>query len=180
MGAALPIISLVATVAGAVFGAVGQVQQGRAAEDRAAHNAAVARNNAIIARQQAVDAEAIGGVKSAQEQLKARQLAGLQRASLAGQGVALDDDPESSANQLIFDVFGQGRINAANQRTIAEREALGFRRQAANFEAQAGATIAEGSNTASALNLAATGTLLSGASSVASKWLDYKDQGVFS
>ena len=172
MGAALPIISLVATIAGPILGAMGQQQQGQAAAQMGQHNAAVARNNAILAQMQAVTAERIGGIKAAKEQLKARQLAGLQRAGAGARGVALGS---GSIEDIISDTFGQGKLNAQTQRDIARRQALGFTTQAAGFEDQAGVALATGSNTASAFNLKATTTLLSGASSVASKWQDYKD-----
>ncbi|KKM73628.1 hypothetical protein LCGC14_1408490, partial [marine sediment metagenome] len=79
--------TLALSAIGTLSQASGQAQQGQAAQSSAAFNAQVQSNNAIIARQQAVQAHDIGKVEAAKGQLKARQFIGLQRASSAGQGV---------------------------------------------------------------------------------------------
>ena len=167
--------------AGIAFQAFGVIQSflGAQAEAKTAKsvsefNAAVARNNAIIAERQAAAATQQGELRAAQEQLKGRQLAGLQRATLAANGVVVDS---GTALNLVDDTFGQAQLNAANQRAIAQREALGFSTQASNFESSAQLTLAEGSNTASALNSRATTSLLVGAGSVANKWYGYRQEG---
>ena len=113
------------------------------------------------------DAEQRGEIAAAKEQLRARQIRGLQKASLAGLG---RDVNLGSAAQLGLDISSQGRINAANQRAAAAREAFGFRQQGA-------IAFAEGSNRASAINAEASASLLSGAGSVASKWYGYRTDG---
>ena len=149
----------------------GQRQQARAAEESAKFNAQVAQNNSIIAQQQAVQAHDVGRVKAAKEGLKARQLIGLQRASSAGQGTRVG---VGSAADIEATTRGQAGVDVATIRSNAARESLGFIRQAQGFEQQAGITLAEGSNRASALNSQATSSLLSGASSVATKWGAYR------
>ncbi len=162
---------LAITALGAVMSFQQQRQQAKAEKQSAEFNAAIQRNNAIVADQQASSARQVGKVKAAQEGLEARRLVGLQRASAAGAGGLVSGE----SNQQIFeDTAAIGNINANNQRAIAAREALGFTRQGQNFRAQAGLTIAEGSNRAASFNAAATQSLITGAGSVATKWNSFR------
>ena len=162
-------------IAFSAFGAIQQFQsqrqQAKAEKQSSEFNAAVQRNNALVAERQAGAARDVGKVKAAQEQLEARRLIGLQRAGTAGRGGALSSE---SAQGLFQDTAGIGQINATNQRAIAARESLGFSTQASNLRAQAGLTLVEGSNRASALNSAATSSLITGAGSVATKWNSFR------
>ncbi len=164
-------IGLATTALGAVMSFQSQRRQAKAAKQSAEFNAAVSRNNAIVADQQAGAAHDVGKVKAAQEGLSARRLIGLQRASAGGSGGALSGE---SFQQTFADTAGLGNINANNQRAIAARESLGFTTQAQNFRAQAGLITAEGSNRASALNAQATASLITGAGSVATKWNSFR------
>ena len=159
------------SVAGTLMQQQGQQQEAEGERKSSIFNAQVAANNATIARQQATQAHDIGKVQTARQQLKARQLIGLQRASSAGQGVLVD---AGSAGDIAGDTRAQSRIDAANIRANTARQALGFLVQGANFDAGGGLILAEGSNRASAINAQASATLLKGAGSVASKWQDYK------
>ncbi len=167
--------TLALSAIGTLSQASGQAQQGQAAQSSAAFNAQVQSNNAIIARQQAVQAHDIGKVESAKGQLRARQLIGLQRSSLAGSGVRVGT---GSAADLISDTRAQAGVDAATTRSNAAREALGFLTQGTNFDAQAGVSLAEGSNAASAANLAVGSTILGGAATVASKWQSFRNVGI--
>ena len=166
---------LVLSAVGTLSSFAGQQQQAQATQASAAFNAQVAANNAIIARQQATQAHDIGKVKSAREQLAARKLIGLQRATLAGNGVLVG---AGSAADIEADTRAQAGVDASTIRSNAAREALGFLTQGANFDAQGGLILAEGSNRASAINSESFSTLLSGAGSVASKWNAYRDKDV--
>ncbi len=168
-------VGLVFTAFGAIQQFQQQRQQAKAETQSSEFNAAVLRNNAIVAGQQAGAARDVGKVKAAQEQLEARRLIGLQRAGTAGRGGALSAE---SAQATFQDTAGIGQINATNQRAIAARESLGFTTQASNLRAQAGLTLVEGSNRASALNSAATSSLITGAGSVATKWNSFRTAGV--
>ncbi len=152
----------------------GQQQQARATEQSAQFNAQVARNNATLARQQAGQAHAVGKVESAKEALRARQLIGLSRTAGAGRGVAVSGESEV---QGVEDIRNRAGVDVATIRTNAANESLGFITQGANFDAQAGLILAEGSNRASAMNAQATASLLVGAGSVATKWNAYRDTG---
>ncbi len=164
---------LAITALGALSQAQGQRQQAKAAEQSAQFNAQVARNNATLARQQAGQAHAVGKVEAAKEALRARQEIGQARASSAGRGVLVSGESET---QGIEDIRNRAGVDVATIRTNAARESLGFITQGANFDAQGGLILAEGSNRASALNAQATSSLLVGAGSVATKWNAYRTE----
>ena len=166
-------IGLATTALGAVMSFQSGRAQARGVEQSSQFNAAVQRNNAIAADQQAGLAHQRGKVAAAQEGLAARRLIGLQRATAGGSG---GDVGGESFQQTFADTAGIGAINAANARSNAARESLGFTTQAQNFRAQAGLTLTEGSNRAAALNSAASASLLSGAGSVATKWNSFRIQ----
>ena len=172
----LGMASLAFTAIGTIQSFMGQRAQAQAAEGAGQFNAAVARNNAIIAERQAKESTRLGKARAAEEQLKGRQLVGLQRATLAGQGVVVDS---GSGLRLAGDTLRQAQINAANERANAARQALGFRQQASNFTSQGTLALSTSQNQASAFRSGATSSLLSGAGSVASKWFNFKQAGVF-
>ena len=166
-------ISLGATVLGSISERSGLRNQAEATQQSAAFNAQVARNNAIIAERQAEDAIKIGGIEAAQEQLKGRQLVGVQRATLAANGVRLVNEEDDTGAIIQADTLGLARLNADIARDNAQRRALGFRTQAVNFQNQATLITVEGSNTASALNMQSNNAVLAGIGSVASKWYSF-------
>lgn len=166
---------LVLSAFGTLSAFAGQRQQAQATQASATFNAQVAANNATIARQQAGQAHDIGKVNLAKQQLEARKLIGLQRAALAGGGVLVG---QGSAADITAGTRAQAGVDAATIRSNTAREALGFLAQGANFDAQGGLILAEGSNRASAINSESFSTLLTGAGSVATKWNAYRDTGV--
>ena len=140
-------------IGSAAFGAYGQMQQ-------ADYHSQVAKNNAIIADQQATDALKRGEEDERQHRLRVEALKGEQRSALAANGVILDD---GSALDILADTAEQGELDALTIRNNAEREAYGHRVQAGNFRSEASAAKSSG-------YMSAGSTLLSGASSVSSKW----------
>ena len=155
---------------GLAISAMGAMQQAQGAQQSAEFNAQVAANNSITSRQRAIQEHDVGKVTAAKEALKARQLIGLQRATLAGNAVRVD---AGSAADITADTQIQAQLDTATIRENSARSALGFLVQGANFDAQGGLILAEGSNRASAINSKAVGSLLTGAGSVASKWSNY-------
>lgn len=171
----LAIASIGASVIGTGMSAYGSMQQGKAAQSQANYQAAVARNNKIIADRQADDAIKRGSVEEAAYRRQVSQLAGRQRATLAANGVVVD---QGSALDITEDTAEYGELDALTIRSNAEREAYGYRVQGQNFEADAGLYDATGANARSAGNFGAVSNLISGAGSVASKWYGFKSEGV--
>src|SRR3990167_9166008 len=118
---------------GGMFAQVGvQRAAADAAQQRANYEAAVARNNMILAERAAVEAERRGKIAAKQQRLKTSQLIGQQRTGFAAHGVLVD---EGSAGDVTEDTAAFGKLDELTITHNAEREALGFRTQGMNFQA---------------------------------------------
>lgn len=172
----------------AVTGFIGAQQEGAQQQKQAEYQAAIQRNNAIIANQNAnvaldyaKDARLRGDMEAEQFSGKVRQLEGQQKAVLAANGVQVG---AGTALDITAETKQIGQLDALTIRSNSEREALGFENQAVNFQAQsqnqaASANLSSfaGANAASAANGRAFSSLLSGAGSVAGKWYNFNQAG---
>lgn len=146
-------IALIATAAGTAMNAYGQYQQGQAAQDAAKYNAKMAEYGAQ-------DAARRGEEEAAAIQRKASALKSSQRVAQAANG--LDVSYGTAADlQDQTDFFGQWDASTARYNAA---------QQAWNYRAQGSLARAEGRSAAYQGMLGATGTLLSGAGQVASRW----------
>jgi len=168
-----PEVAIGAQVLGTAFGVAGAIQQGNAAQAQANFQAQVARNNQIIAGRAAEDARRRGEIEAAQQGRKSAILQGRQRAALAGAGVTVGQD---SALDLVADTAALGTLDALTIQSNAEREALGFEAQAANFQADAELARLSGQNAKTGSFLKAGSSLLTGVGSVATKWSAFKKE----
>ena len=157
-----PVSMAVASFAGTALSAFGQVQAGQQAAAAAEYNAAVARNNQIIADRQAEDALKRGQVAEEEQRRRTRAMAGTQRAALAASGIQLD---QGSPVDILSDTAQFGELDALTIRNNAEREAYGYRVQGMNFGAEAGLQQSRAGSAMSSALIGAGGTLLSGAAS---------------
>ena len=140
-----------------------------AAQQRGAYEAAVARNNMILAERAAVNAEQRGEIEAKQQRLKTSQLIGQQRAGFAAHGVLVD---EGSAGDVTEDTAAFGKLDELTIKHNAEREALGFRTQGMNF--QASGELAQ----LRAFQPDTTfGTILTGSSALLGRFVDYNTLG---
>lgn len=165
------VLSLAAGAIGTGVSIYGQMQAGKAAEAQGRYQAAVARNNKIFAERAADDALERGRAEEKEQAIATKQLKGRQRAALAGAGIVVD---QGSALQLTTETEELGKLEQMTIRSNAEREALNFRQQGANFESEAVLLETAGSNARSNSRTAAFTTALSGFGSVANKWYQYK------
>jgi len=132
------------------------------------YQAKVEGNNATVAEWQAQDAEKRGQDEAMRARRANSQLRGQQRVTMASNGL---DMTEGSALSLLDDTEYFG---AVDQKTIADntsREAWALRNRAQNHQAQ-GKLYATGAKNIKP-NEAAGASLLSSASSVASRWGSY-------
>jgi hypothetical protein len=166
----LTAISIASSVLGAGVSIIGQGQQAAAQRASLEYQAAVSRNNQILAERQAADATERGRIAERNQRVKAQQLAGRQRAVLAGNGVVVD---EGSALDITSDTAAMGEQDALTIRANAEREALGFRTQGMNFGAQAGLQSMQAANTSATMGQ--IGTAFGAIGSVADRWYRYKN-----
>ena len=176
MGAALPIISIAASVVGTAASAYGQMQAGKAQAAQLNYQAAVGKNNSILAQRAADDARLRGEEAARREASKTKQLAGRQRAVLAANGQLVD---QGSALDITDDTAQIGKLDELTIRSNAEREALGYEAQGMNFQAGSNLNSMGAANASTASIGGAFGTVLTGAGSVASKWYNFKKEGLF-
>lgn len=165
------VASMAFSVVGAVSQFVAQRQQAKAVEAKGKYDAAVARNNKILAQRQADDEREIGRIEEARHRQRIAQAAGTARAVLSASGF---DATQDDAPVLQADIVEQGDIEARTIRANAERRARAFEFEGANQGAQAEAILAGTRRT----GFEGFGTLISGAASVADKWHSYKQGAV--
>ena len=136
-------------------------QQDAAAQQK--YQGQVAANNVKIANQKAEDALVRGELDERKHRVQIAAMMGEQRGGAAARGVLVD---EGSALDQVADTAAIGELEALTIRSNAEREALGFRQQAAAF---AGEEAFLGS---SAKSLQSTSLLagLGASAGVAAKW----------
>lgn len=155
-------------VGGVLLSGAGMYNQSQATQANAEYQAAVARNNQIIANQQADDAIARGQQAEEDHRRKVRQVLGAQKASLAGTGVALED--ETSASNVLQDTAQFGELDSLQIRANAAREAYGYRAQAGNFGGESQLQLARAASEASNTPLLLGSTFISGAATVGDRW----------
>ncbi len=170
----LPVIGLIAGLAGTAVQAIGAIGQGEAAAANANYQAQVARNNAEIARQNAVLTEQAGSARAAAQGLKAKAAIGQLVATQGANGV----DVGSGSN---LDVkLGAEELADLDTKTLmsnAVKQAYGERNQAVNYEAQATLDTQEAGQAKTAGVIGGLGSFLSGVSSVGKNWLPYQASG---
>jgi len=169
-------LSLAASAVGFGLQMYGQNQQAKAQAGQYAYQAAVDRNNKIIADRQADDAIKRGEAEEEEHRRKVASIKADQRVGFASRGIDLGSDV---VVDTLSDTAMLGELDALTIRNNAEREAYGYRVQGMNYEASAGNNALAGKNAKSAGRTAMFGTLLSGASTVAGNYSDYKYKGIF-
>jgi hypothetical protein len=191
--AAIAIAGLALTAVSTGVAVYGGIQQRQAAKNTAEYEAQVARNNQIIQQRAAADVRARGAetVQEIRERGRVRQqllgretrgLIGIQRAALAAQGVVVDQD---SALELTTDTAGIGEYErqvvatdtarAARSASInAERAAYEYETRGYSYGAEADLARLRGWMPDTSL-----GTALSGLGSIASRYIQYDQAGVF-
>jgi hypothetical protein len=169
--AAMMAASLAASAAAAGASAYGAVQQGKAAEGQANYQAAVGRNNAIIAERQARDAEERGASEELAQRRQTAAGLGKQRAGMAANGVDLSS---GSPLDILGDTAAFGELDALTVRSNAAREAYGYRNQASQFTSDAAAQKIAGRNTRKASYIGAGSTLLTSASQAGGNYATFK------
>lgn len=169
-------ISLATTAIGFGLQMYGQNQAAKAQAGQYNYQAAVDRNNKIIADRQAEDAIKRGEQDEEEHRRKVASIKSDQRVGFASRGVDLGSDV---VIDTLSDTAMLGELDALTIRSNAAREAYGYRVQGMNYEASAGNNALAAKNAKSAGKTAMFGTLLSGASTVAQNYSDYKYKGIF-
>ncbi len=168
----LQMISTGTSAVGGIVGAVGALNSGSANSDSAMYQAAVARNNSTVAEQNAQYALEAGKRQESAQRQKTAQMIGAQRANMAANGI---DIGSGSALNLQADSRLVGEMDALTIRNNAERQAYNYRVQAGDFTANSGLLTQQASNARRAGNTNAFTSIVGGASSVADKWLKWRN-----
>lgn len=166
-------------VAGLVLSAVGTGVSAYAAyenvqsQNRAAdYNAKMQNRNAEIANNQATDAIARGDIAEKQHRLQVSQMVGTQRAGYGSSGLLVD---EGTPGMVTEDTRGFGTLDALTIRRNAAVEAADLQNRAGGYAAQGSLFSSSKSNAA----LPLAGSLLSGASGLASSTYSAQRAGAF-
>lgn len=159
-------------IASTLIGAVGAVQQGKAASDAAKYNAKVADMNARISDRRAIDALERGKIEEQSKRREVAQLRGRQEAAMAANGVDLSF---GSPLETLVDTAVIGELDALTVRSNASREAYGFKVDAANKVADGNLSRMNAKASRTAGYLSAAGTLLSGG---ADAWGSYRKRSI--
>lgn len=174
MAAAVPFIALGLGAVGTIASAEGQLQAGRAQQQAASYQAQVARNNATIANQNAAYAAQAGSEAATQESMKNAAKLSRMRAAQAANGLDVNTGSPVAVRATEAET---GALDTATVSHNALLQAYGYRTQATNDTAQAGLYQNEADEAMPAADLAATGSLLGGASSLGFKWTQLNPKG---
>lgn len=169
-------LSLATTVIGGAVSAYGQIQQGRAAQGQYNYQAAVDRNNSILADRAKEDALKQGDIEERKTRLRTQQLKGEQRAGYAENNIDLGSE---TVSDVLSDTAMIGELDALTVRNNAERTAYEYQVQSDNYKSSAANNNLAGKNAKSASVFNAGTTLLGTASTVSDRWSDYQSKGVF-
>lgn len=154
-------------IASAGISAAGALLGGISASNAAKYQAAVARNNSTIAKQNANYAIQAGQVEAERSSLKgAANLANIK----AGQAASGIDTHTGSALDVQQSQRLVNRQDTATELNNAQLKSYGYRTQARNFEAQAQLSESAATNDLIGGGLGAAGSLLGNASSLGFKW----------
>lgn len=163
----IKLLDLGATALGGSMEGFGSIVEGFGAQQQATFQAAVLKNNALIANEAAEASLRSGAIAVQEKQIEGAQTIGTQRASFAGRGVVVDRD---TADILAADVR---RITKLDEITImdnARRQALAYKLQGYNYLLEAKSRKQEGKAAFMSGLTGGAGTLLATAFKVHSKW----------
>lgn len=163
-----PNIGMMLAGAGSVMGAAGAYRSAAGQKAALNYQASVADANANIDEQQAQFALMNGQQQESAQRLKTAAMLGDQKAAFAANGV---DVSSGTPIEVMASTKGLGERDAFTIRDNAARMAWAYKERAKGFTNEAGMDHA----TADAMNpgMAAFGSLLSSAGSVADKWYRY-------
>lgn len=173
--AALPIIAMVMTGISTGIGVLSAVRQGEAQKQSAEYQAAVARNNSVIAEQRATQTEQAGVSAIQARGLKNAAALGAARAAQASNGL---DVNSGTALDLQNSVETLGVQDNANSAFDLSNKAYTERLTGQNYTSQAGLLDSTAKNASAAGDINATSSFISGSTSFADKWANFGNRGM--
>jgi hypothetical protein len=173
---ALAVMGLVGSVASAGIGAFGQMQAAGSQAAASNYNAAVARNNQIVAQQEADRAAAVGATRAQNQDFQNRARMGMIEAAQGASGIDINSP---SSTEVRRSAATLGRFDTQTVMDNALAEVRSNVAKATTFGEQATLDTAQARNANSAGLIGAAGSILGGASSFADKWIRYRNVGTF-
>jgi len=169
------VVGTVATLASTGVAYEGSQQTAAAQKSSADYNAAVAKNNATLAAQNAQTTLQQGDIAQQRDYQEGAQRMGAIRAAMGANDVQLNS---GSALDLQGDAARttQQNVQATGYNSLVQ--AIGLRNQAIDYTSQSGLDIAQGQNDQTAGAYSGLSTIIGGASSVSSKWASYQQAGI--
>ena len=165
-----------ASIFGSLLGAAGQKQQGQAQSQQLMYQAGVAALNSQIATQNANYASQTGELTAEKVGLQDRQRMGQIVASQGSSGL---DVNTGSAKRVQESQHTVSTMDLDTIRMNATKTAYDFETQANQFKAQAFMDVAGSQNVQKATSTNVASSLVGGAGSVAQKWLQGSQMGLF-
>jgi hypothetical protein len=159
--------ALIAGVAGSAVSAGGQLYSGAAKAQAANYSAEVAKNNAIIAEQNADYSVAAGVQRGANQSLKGAAAGARLKTAQAASGI---DVNKGSPVDVQVSQRETEKLDTDTTLNNALLEAYGYRSKATGFKAQSQLDKMSADASETGAIIGATGTLLSSASSLGMKW----------
>lgn len=145
---------------GGAVAAKGDLLQGQAAQESADYQAQIAQMNATVATQNAAYETELGQSQAGTQQLKNRSTMGTIIAAQAANGLDVNSGSALTTRQGAAKMGAQSVANIENN---SARQAYNYKVQAASNTAQAGLDVMQGNAARQQGNIAAIGSLLSGA-----------------
>ena len=135
IGTAMITVMDVVGVASAALTGISEMQASQARQDQANYQAQVARNNAIIAQQQADDVQLLARMEESEYRTQVKGFKGKQRSILAASGFEVNED---DALDILSDTAEIGEVDALKIRNKGKRDAYRAQLAAQSGQAQAG------------------------------------------
>lgn len=169
--ASLAVESMVVGAIGAGVSGYGQYETGKANSESASYQATVAANNAAVAKENATMDIQAGEVAAVNKGLQTRAVVGSEKANQGASGI---DVNTGSAVDVRAGTAEMGMLDALTIRSDAAKKAYGQEVAATSDTAQSQLDTMQSDQASIAGDIGATGTMLSGASTVGNNYARYK------
>lgn len=170
-------LALAGSVAAGGLGAVSSIMKGQSQSAQYGYQSGIAQMNQKIAKQNAAWAREAGEDEAGRIGMKTRERIGNQLVAQSGSGL---DVGFGSAKRVRESTRAIGMGDQNTTRTNAARRAYGFDVQAAQYEAQSEAYSSAAEDAETAGYIGAISSIIGGATSVSSKWMQGSQIGLWS
>ena len=174
--ATIALVSMGSSAAGGTLGAFGKLAEGKASSQMYQYQAGVAQFNQKIAEQNRDWAYQTGERQAEITGIKGRQQIGAIKAAQSGSNL---DVNSGTAVQVRESQRSITQMDMETIRSNAAKQAYGYTVEATKYAADTGMYMKAASDVRKASYIGAASSLLSGATSVSSKWMQARDAGMF-